>query len=118
MSSASRWRAVAALVAVGGAAAITFTQPIRLGLDLEVGTQITLEARDTPRVVVDDDVGSRTLEVLRRRVDALGDGDRRKEPALAPSGPARPIAHDRTRTDVEEDASDEHLRAPPATVPR
>jgi SecD/SecF fusion protein len=87
MSSASRWRAVAALVAVAGAAAIAFTKPVRLGLDLEGGTQIVLEARDTPAVAVDDDVASRTLEVLRRRVDALGVA----EPTLQRSGERRII---------------------------
>lgn len=87
MSNASRWRAAAALVAVVGAAAITFTTPIRLGLDLKGGTQIVLEAQDTKRVRVDGDVASRTLEVLRRRVDALGVG----EPTLQRSGERRII---------------------------
>jgi SecD/SecF fusion protein len=87
MSSASRWRAVAALVVVAGAAAIAFTKPVRLGLDLKGGTQIVLEAQDTQRVAVDDDVASRTLEVLRRRVDALGVA----EPTLQRSGERRII---------------------------
>ncbi|MFZ6003029.1 MAG: protein translocase subunit SecD [Actinomycetota bacterium] len=87
MSSASRWRAVAAVVAVAGAAYLAFTQPVRLGLDLEGGTQIVLEAQDTDRVSVDGDVASRTLEVLRRRVDALGVS----EPTLQRSGERRII---------------------------
>jgi SecD/SecF fusion protein len=87
MSSASRWRAVAVLVAVAGAGYLAFTQPVRLGLDLEGGTQIVLEAQDTDRVTVDGDVASRTLEVLRRRVDALGVA----EPTLQRSGERRII---------------------------
>ena len=87
MSSASRWRAVVALLAVAGAAYLAFTQPVRLGLDLEGGTQIVLEAQDTEAVTVDDDVASRTLEVLRRRVDALGVS----EPTLQRSGDRRII---------------------------
>ena len=87
MSSASRWRAVAALVAVVGATALAFTRSPRLGLDLEGGTQIVLEAQDTERVEVDGDVASRTVEVLRRRVDALGVA----EPTLQRSGERRII---------------------------
>ena len=70
-----------------GAAALTLTRPVRLGLDLQGGTQIVLEARDTDRVKVDGDVMSRTLEVLRRRVDALG----LAEPSLQRSGNQRII---------------------------
>lgn len=87
MSSASRWRAVAVVVAVAGAVFLVSTQPVRLGLDLKGGTQIVLEAQDTARVAVDGDVASRTLEVLRRRVDALGVA----EPTLQRSGARRII---------------------------
>ena len=87
MSSSSRWRAAAVLAAVAGAVAIVLTVPVRLGLDLRGGTQIVLEARDTERVKVDGDVASRTLEVLRRRVDALGVS----EPSLQRSGDRRII---------------------------
>ncbi len=82
MSRAPRWRALAVLAAVAGATALAFTKPVRLGLDLKGGTQIVLEAQDTDRVKVDGDVASRTLEVLRRRVDALGVA----EPSLQRSG--------------------------------
>ncbi|MDQ3569192.1 MAG: protein translocase subunit SecD [Actinomycetota bacterium] len=60
-------------------------RPVRLGLDLRGGTQIVLEAQDTERQKVDADTASRTLEVLRRRVDALGVS----EPALQRSGDRR-----------------------------
>lgn len=87
MSTAPRWRAVAALAVVAGSATLAFTKPVQLGLDLRGGTQIVLEAQDTDRVRVDSDVASRTVEVLRRRVDALGVA----EPSLQRSGERRII---------------------------
>src|SRR3954468_24283713 len=87
MTNASRWRAAIAVAIVAGAGAIALTRPVRLGLDLQGGTQIVLEAKDTERVEVDGDVASRTLEVLRRRVDALGVS----EPTLQRSGDRRII---------------------------
>jgi SecD/SecF fusion protein len=87
MSNASRWRALAVCSAVFGAAYIAFTEPVKLGLDLEGGTQIVLEAQDTDTTEVDGDVASRTVEVLRRRVDALGVS----EPMLQRSGDRRII---------------------------
>lgn len=60
---------------------------VRLGLDLRGGTQIVLEAQDTTEVTVDANVTQRTLEVLRRRVDALGV----TEPTLQVSGDNRII---------------------------
>src|SRR5437763_417705 len=84
----TRWCVIALAAAVlAGAAALTFTSEPRLGLDLQGGTQIVLEAEDTERVKVDGDVASRTLEVLRRRVDALGV----TEPTLQRSGGRRII---------------------------
>ena len=71
-----------------GASIYVVTQSsVRLGLDLRGGTQIVLEAQDTPEVVVDAAVTQRTLEVLRRRVDALGV----TEPTLQVSGDNRII---------------------------
>jgi SecD/SecF fusion protein len=87
MSNASRWRAVVVVLVLAGAVALVATRPARLGLDLQGGTQIVLEAQDTDRVKVTGDVASRTLEVLRRRVDALGVA----EPTLQRSGDRRII---------------------------
>ncbi|MDP8938002.1 MAG: protein translocase subunit SecD [Actinomycetota bacterium] len=87
MSNAFRWRVLAVVAVVAGAAALVATRPVRLGLDLQGGTQIVLEAQDTDRQKVDDDTASRTLEVLRRRVDALGVA----EPTLQRSGDRRII---------------------------
>src|ERR687892_567832 len=41
------WRVIAVLAVVGAAAYLVSTRPIRLGLDLEGGTQIVLQAQDT-----------------------------------------------------------------------
>ncbi|MDQ4133185.1 MAG: protein translocase subunit SecD [Actinomycetota bacterium] len=87
MSDGFRWRALVVVAVLAGAVALVLTRSPRLGLDLEGGTQIVLEAQDTDRVKVDGDVASRTLEVLRRRVDALGVA----EPALQRSGDRRVI---------------------------
>jgi SecD/SecF fusion protein len=61
------------------------TRPARLGLDLRGGTQIVLEAKDSPDRRVDGDTVARILEVLRRRVDQLGVA----EPTLQRSGERR-----------------------------
>ncbi|GAB3599046.1 protein translocase subunit SecD [Angustibacter peucedani] len=59
----------------------------RLGLDLRGGTQIVLEAQDTPTTKADAAATDKALEVLRRRVDALGVA----EPSLARSGENRVV---------------------------
>ncbi len=87
MSERVGFRAVVVLAVVVIAIFVNVTQPIRLGLDLRGGTQIVLEAQDTDTVTVDSDVTERTLEVLRRRVDALGVA----EPSLQRSGDRRII---------------------------
>jgi SecD/SecF fusion protein len=79
------WRLVAVLLVLGAAGWLAATRPARLGLDLRGGTQIVLETRDGPRQRVDDDTVTRTLEVLRRRVDQLGVA----EPTLQRSGARR-----------------------------
>ncbi|WP_329787338.1 protein translocase subunit SecD [Lentzea sp. DG1S-22] len=65
-------------VLVASAFLLLTTDP-RLGLDLRGGTQIVLEAKG------DSDAADRSLEVLRRRVDALGVA----EPVIARSGENR-----------------------------
>jgi SecD/SecF fusion protein len=81
------WRLVAVLLLLGAAGWIAVTRPPRLGLDLRGGTQIVLEATDSPDRRVDGDTLARTLEVLRRRVDQLGV----TEPTLQRSGDRRVI---------------------------
>ena len=82
-----RWRAVLVIAIVAGAAFLIVDRPARLGLDLQGGTQIVLEARDAPGRRVNSDTVNRTLEVLRRRVDQLGVS----EPSLQRSGDRRII---------------------------
>jgi SecD/SecF fusion protein len=80
-------RAVLAFTILALSLFYVLTQPPRLGLDLRGGTQITLETRDSPMVKAGRQSTERTLEVLRRRVDALGVS----EPAIAQSGERRII---------------------------
>ncbi len=87
MSKAFRWRVLLVVAVLGGAVALVLTRPVVLGLDLRGGTQIVLEAQDTAEQKVDGDTASRTVEVLRRRVDALGVS----EPTLQRSGDRRII---------------------------
>lgn len=81
------WRSILVLGVIGLAIFLVATRPVRLGLDLEGGTQIVLEAQPTEGQAVTDDTINRTLEVLRRRVDQLGVS----EPTLQRSGDERVI---------------------------
>ncbi|MGH8866797.1 MAG: protein translocase subunit SecD [Actinomycetes bacterium] len=87
MSRAPLVRALLALAVTAAALVTSLTIDPRLGLDLEGGTQIVLETRDSPTVEANAEATDRTLEVLRRRVDALGVA----EPTLARSGDNRII---------------------------
>jgi SecD/SecF fusion protein len=94
----SKWRLFFSVVAIGAAVFTVLQTPIQLGLDLRGGTQIILEAQDTAEVQVDADVTERTLEVLRRRVDAFGVA----EPTLQVSGERRIILELPGVTDPDE----------------
>jgi SecD/SecF fusion protein len=80
-------RALLALLVLGVTGFFAVTKEPRLGLDLRGGTQIVLETRDSPTTEADAEATDRALEVLRRRVDALGVA----EPTLARSGSNRII---------------------------
>jgi SecD/SecF fusion protein len=80
-------RALLALLILGLSAFYAITQEPRLGLDLRGGTSITLETSDSPTTQADAEATDRAVEVLRRRVDALGVS----EPTLARSGENRII---------------------------
>jgi SecD/SecF fusion protein len=79
------WRVLAVLAVIGASVYLVMTRPAKLGLDLRGGTQIVLEASATEEQDLNDDTMSRTLEVLRRRVDQLGVS----EPNLQRSGEER-----------------------------
>jgi SecD/SecF fusion protein len=81
------WRLLGVVALLGVAGWLAVDRPVRLGLDLRGGTQIVLRAQDTARQRVDADTLSRTVEVLRRRVDQLGVA----EPTLQRSGDRRVI---------------------------
>ena len=87
MSRSALVRALLALGVLATAGYLVTNRSAKLGLDLRGGTQIVLQARDSPTVKVSRDVTDRTLEVLRRRVDQLGVS----EPALTRSGNNRII---------------------------
>ncbi|MGH9040692.1 MAG: protein translocase subunit SecD [Acidimicrobiia bacterium] len=95
MSHASLWRVVAVVVVLAASLGLVFTRSVRLGLDLEGGTQIVLEAQAE---TVDADTVVRTVEVLRRRVDVLGVA----EPSLQRSGDRRIIVELPGLADPEE----------------
>ncbi len=85
--SGSMVRGALALIVLALSTLAVLTRPAQLGLDLRGGTQIVLETRDSPTVKADRTSTDRALEVLRRRVDALGVS----EPTLARAGDRRII---------------------------
>ncbi|MET8334115.1 protein translocase subunit SecD [Streptosporangium canum] len=87
MSRAPVVRAVTAFAVIAISLFVALTMTPRLGLDLRGGTQIVLETKDSPTVKADAEATDRTLEVLRRRADALGVADA----PLARSGERRII---------------------------
>lgn len=80
-------RALVALAVLTISGFFALTSSPTLGLDLRGGAQIVLETRDTETVEADAEATDRALEVLRRRVDALGVS----EPSLTRSGENRII---------------------------
>ena len=87
MSRAPLLRALLALGIVAASLFAALTIPARLGLDLRGGTQIVLETQDSPTTQTGREATDRAVEVLRRRVDALGVS----EPSLTRSGERRII---------------------------
>jgi SecD/SecF fusion protein len=85
VNRAAAVRAVIALAILALSAFFVVTKSPRLGLDLRGGTQIVLETSDSPITRANAESTDRALEVLRRRVDALGVA----EPTLARSGERR-----------------------------
>ncbi|MDT7547160.1 MAG: SecD/SecF fusion protein [Actinomycetota bacterium] len=85
MNRTSLVRALLALTVLALSAFFTVTTSPRLGIDLRGGTQIVLETHDSPTTKADRRSTDRALEVLRRRVDALGVS----EPSIARSGDRR-----------------------------
>lgn len=61
---------IALIVAVAGV--LLYSMPMNLGLDLQGGVQVVLEAQDTETARADDDALQRAYAVIERRVNALG----------------------------------------------
>ncbi|NJK61950.1 MAG: protein translocase subunit SecD [Synechococcaceae cyanobacterium SM2_3_1] len=64
---------VVVLAIVAGALYVILTQPLRLGLDLQGGTQLTLQAQPTEDVTtITPEVMAGVQTVIQQRIDALG----------------------------------------------
>lgn len=87
MTRATTVRAVLAAAVLLVSVLITLTMSPRLGLDLQGGTRMVLQATDSGTAKADRTSTDRTLEVLRRRIDSLGV----TEPTLTRSGEDRII---------------------------
>ncbi|MEV5709157.1 protein translocase subunit SecD [Actinoallomurus sp. NPDC052274] len=80
-------RALLAFAIIAASVLIALTTSPRLGLDLRGGTQIVLQTHDSPYAKADRRATDRAMEVLRKRIDALG----LSEPTLTRSGDQRII---------------------------
>lgn len=98
LSKGFGWRLFMSLAVIAGCAYVLVTTQPRLGLDLRGGTQLVYEARDTDTITVDSSVVQRTVEVLRRRIDAMGT----VEPNIQASGDRRIIVELPDVTDPQE----------------
>ncbi|MFD7622834.1 protein translocase subunit SecD, partial [Streptomyces sp. NPDC059802] len=87
MTRATTVRAVLAAAVLLVSVLITLTMSPRLGLDLQGGTRMVLQAKDSDTAKADRESTERTLEVLRQRIDSLGVA----EPTLTRSGEDRII---------------------------
>lgn len=87
MTRATTVRAVLAAAVLLVSVLITLTMSPRLGLDLQGGTRMVLQAKDSDTAEADRESTDRTLEVLRKRIDSLGV----TEPTLTRSGEDRII---------------------------
>ncbi|MFJ6433569.1 protein translocase subunit SecD [Streptomyces sp. NPDC091416] len=87
MTRATTVRAVLAAAVLLVSVLITLTMSPRLGLDLQGGTRMVLQAKDSDTAKADRESTDRTLEVLRGRIDSLGV----TEPTLTRSGEDRII---------------------------
>ncbi|MFJ6854621.1 protein translocase subunit SecD [Streptomyces sp. NPDC091271] len=87
MTRATTVRAVLAAAVLLVSVFITLTMSPRLGLDLQGGTRMVLQAKDSGTAKADRETTDRTLEVLRQRIDSLGVA----EPVLTRSGEDRII---------------------------
>jgi len=72
LNKTARIVSVFIVIAVAVIFAFPLDEKINLGLDLQGGSHVILECKDSPNALVDDDAVNRVLEVIRNRVDQLG----------------------------------------------
>jgi preprotein translocase subunit SecD len=72
MKTAQKVKISIIILVLGFSAYVLKTRPINLGLDLQGGTRLILEAKDTEKVKADNDAVLGALAVIRNRVDGLG----------------------------------------------
>ena len=72
MKNINQLRLLIILAVIIGSIIVIMNMPITLGLDLQGGSRIVLEAYDTDSVKVTDDSVSGVVAVIRNRIDALG----------------------------------------------
>lgn len=72
MKNINQLRLLIILSVTIGSIIIIMNMPITLGLDLQGGTRLLLEAYDTSSVKVSDDSVAGVVAVIRNRIDALG----------------------------------------------
>ncbi|MFH1362427.1 MAG: protein translocase subunit SecD [bacterium] len=72
MKNINQLRILLLLTILGLSAYIIMKLPINLGLDLQGGTRLVLEAQPTAKVPLSDDAMAGAVEVIRNRIDSLG----------------------------------------------
>lgn len=72
MRRANTLRLVSLLVLVAVSAVMLLTMPMQLGLDLQGGVHVVLEAQSTSTARISNDLMDRAYTVIERRVNALG----------------------------------------------
>ena len=87
MNRSSIIRALLALLVLAASAYVTLTAKPKLGLDLRGGTQIVLQAEDSPTAKANAETTDKATQVLHRRIDALG----LSEPSVTRQGENRII---------------------------
>jgi preprotein translocase subunit SecD len=72
LKNVNQFRLLIILAVVIGSAIVIMNMPLTLGLDLQGGSRLVLEAYDTDSVKVSDDSVAGVVAVIRNRIDALG----------------------------------------------
>ncbi|HAR62955.1 MAG: protein translocase subunit SecD [Candidatus Margulisiibacteriota bacterium] len=72
MKNIIKWKMLIILLLAAASIFILYTKPLNLGLDLQGGMYLVLEAQETPEVKVDADSVKGIEGVIRNRIDSLG----------------------------------------------